>query len=45
LQIENQITDILLQVEEASSNEEQAELLPILNQYYLDKLRLKEEFN
>ena len=44
LQIENQITDILLQVEEASSNEEQAELLPILNQYYSDKLRLKEEF-
>src|ERR1035438_10246942 len=34
LQIENQITDILLQVEEASSNEEQVELLPILNQYY-----------
>ena len=44
LQIENQITDILLQVEEASSDEEQAELLPILNQYYSDKLRLKEEF-
>jgi DNA primase len=44
LQIENQITDILLQVEEASSNEEQAELLPILNQYYSDKLRLNEEF-
>lgn len=45
LQIENQITDILLQVEEASSNEEQVELLPILNQYYSDKLRLKEVFN
>ena len=44
LQIENQISDILVQVEEASSDEERVELLPILNQYCAEKLKLNEEF-
>ena len=44
LQIENQIKDILLQVENASSDEERVELLPIINQFHADKKRLNEEF-
>jgi DNA primase len=44
LQIDNKINVVLSKVEEASSDAERVELLPVLNQYRADKIRLNEEF-
>ncbi|MDR3667222.1 MAG: DNA primase [Ignavibacteriaceae bacterium] len=44
VQIDNQINDILVQVKDATSEDQGVELLHILNQYHADKKRLNEEF-